>query len=152
MTVETIKDVLALTRELHANLACTLERAAHQAHEERLHMLLDYLARHERELSRVVALSESDAQAAALHTWCAEYVDKHPFALATLGGIDYASMDTAEVMRSLLTIHERLIDLYRYLATRAEVSSAEELLSNLLALEQHEAMRMVRDAEELEDL
>ena len=50
------------------------------------------------------------------------------------------------------TIHDRIIDLYRYLATHAEVSSSEELLNSLLALEQHEAMRMVRDAEELEDL
>ncbi|MDW5377929.1 hypothetical protein R6258_13440 [Halomonas sp. HP20-15] len=152
MTVETIQDVLGLTRQLHTNLADTLERASGHARQERLRMLLDYLSRHERELSRVVALSEKDAQAAALHTWCAEYVDKHSFTHETLDNIDYATMSTAEVMAAVLAIHERVIELYRYLSTRAEVSSAGELLNNLLELERHETMRMMRDAEELEDL
>lgn len=152
MTVETIRDVLELTRQLHANLADTLGRASRDAQQERLRMLLDYLSLHERELSRVVALTEDDAQAAALDTWCTDYFNKHPFDNTALAQIDYANMTTAEVMRSLLAIHDRIIDLYRYLATHAEVSSSEELLNSLLALEQHEAMRMMRDAEELEDL
>lgn len=55
-------------------------------------------------------------------------------------------------MRSIVTIHNKIIELYRYLALRAESVVANELLNNLLTLEQHEAMRMVRDAQELEDL
>ncbi|SFH42997.1 hypothetical protein [Modicisalibacter xianhensis] len=152
MAVETIQDVLELTRQLHANLANMLGRASREAQQERLRMLLDYLSLHERELSRVVALSEDDAQAASIHTWCTDYFDKHPFDPEALERIDYANMSTVGVMRSLLAIHDRIIDLYRYLATHAEVPSVEELLNSLLALEQHEAMRMVRDAEELEDL
>lgn len=152
MTVETIQDVLKLTRQLHANLADTLERASRHAHQERLVMLLDYLSRHERELSRVVALSEQDAQAAALHTWCADYVDKHRFTPKTLDSLDYAAMSTADVMAAVLAIHDQVIELYHYLSTRAEVSSAQELLHSLLELERHETMRMTRDAEELEDL
>lgn len=134
MTVETIHDVLELTRQLHANLADALGRASREVKQERLRMLLDYLSLHERELSRVVALSENDASAAAIHTWCTEYFDRHPFALERLDNIDYANMHSAEIMRSLLAIHDQLIDLYRFLARRADVSSTEELLNNLLAL------------------
>lgn len=152
MTVETIKDILELTRLLHGNLANTLARASREAQQERSRMLLDYLSQHEQELSRVVALSEKDAQAAALHTWCTEYFDKHPFTLETPAETDYANMSTTEVMHSLLVIHDRIIDLYRYLSTRADASSAAELLNGLLTLEQHEVMRMMRDVEELEDL
>lgn len=75
-----------------------------------------------------------------------------PFKLETLGNLDFANMGTDDVLRSLLAVHDRIIDLYRYLSTRAEVSSTEELLNGLLALEQHEIMRMIRDAEKLEDL
>ena len=145
MTVETIKDILELTRRLHANLADKLKRAARDTQHEKLRMLLDYLSQHEQKLSRVIALS-------ALQTWCAEYFDKHPFKLETLGNLDFANMGTDDVLRSLLAVHDRIIDLYRYLSTRAEVSSTEELLNGLLALEQHEIMRMIRDAEKLEDL
>lgn len=51
-----------------------------------------------------------------------------------------------------LSLHERIINLYRYLSARAEISSTEELLNGVLALEQHEVMRMMRDAVRLEDL
>lgn len=152
MTVETIKDILELTRRLHANLALTLQHAARDAPQEKLHMLLDYLSQHEQELSRVIALSEEDAEKAVLQTWCAEYFDKSPFKLETLDNLDFANMSTDDVLRSLLAVHDRIIDLYRYLSMRAEVSSTEELLNGLLALEQHEIMRMIRDAEKLEDL
>ena len=152
MTVETIKDILELTRRLHANLADKLKCAAKDAQQEKLRMLLDYLSQHEQELSRAIALSEKDTEKAVLQTWCAEYFDKHPFKLETLGNLDFANMSTGDVLRSLLAVHDRIIDLYRYLSTRAEVSSTEELLNGLLALEQHEIMRMIRDAEKLEDL
>lgn len=152
MTVETIKDILELTRRLHSNLADKLQRAAKGIQQEKLRMLLDYLSQHEQELSRILALSEKDAEKAALQTWCAEYFDKHPFKLETWSSLDFANMNTGEVMRSLLTVHDEIIDLYRYLSTRAEVSSTEELLTGLLALEQHEIMRMIRDTEKLEDL
>lgn len=152
MTVATIKDILELTRRLHTNLAVKLQRAAKDAQQEKLHMLLDYLSQHEQELSRVMALSEKDADKAALQTWCAEYFDKYPLKLETLIDLDFSNMKTDDVLRSLLAVHDRIIDLYRYLSTRAEVTSTAELLNGLLALEQHEIMRMVRDAEKLEDI
>lgn len=152
MTVETIKDVLDLTRRLHINLACALKRASEETRQERLRMLLDYLYEHESELGRVIALSEKDAHQSALHTWCAEYIDKQPFTPEAVENIDYSTMSTAAVMQSILTIHEQIIDLYRYLSTRAVVTTAEEFLNFILTLEQHEAMRMVRDIEKLEDL
>ncbi len=152
MSVETIKDVMKLTRRLHTNLADALKCASCQARQEKIRLLLDYLSQHEQELSRVITLSEEDAEKAALQTWCAEYFDKHSFKPETLGNLDFAYMNTDEVLRSLLAVHGRIIELYRYLSTRAEVTSCKELLNGLLALEQNEIMRMIRDAERLEDL
>ena len=149
MSVETVQQLLKMTRLLHTNLANSLEKASLSTKNEKVLMLLDYLSLHEKELSRVLALSEQDAQSAAIHTWCIEYFDKHAIAL---DNIDYSNMTFAEIMRSIVTIHNKIIELYRYLALRAESVVANELLNNLLTLEQHEAMRIVRDAQELEDL
>lgn len=152
MTLETIDEVLDWTQRLHANLADCLTRASHQTHQERLRMLLDYLALHERELSQTLTLAKGDAQTAATHTWCTEYFDKLPFERETLDKADFSTMNAAEVMNYMTAIHDRIADLYRYLSVRAEVTSSQELLTNLLSLEEHEAMRMVRNAKEMEDL
>ncbi|WP_035578034.1 hypothetical protein [Halomonas sp. TG39a] len=149
MSVETIQQMLKMTRLLHTNLAYSLNKASLSTKKEKVRMLLDYLSLHEKELSRVLALSEQDAQSAAIHTWCVEHFDKN---FITLENIDYSNMTFAEIMCSIVTIHNKIIELYRYLALRAETVVANELLNNLLTLEQHEAMRMVRDAQELEDL
>jgi hypothetical protein len=149
MSVETIKDVLEMTRLLHTNLANRLEQASLSAQDEQVHMLLDYLSLHEKELSRVLELSEQDAQAAAIHTWCIAYFDKHTF---DLDNLDYTTMTFAEIMYSIITIHNTIIELYRYLALQTEAVVAKELINNLLFLEQHEAMRMVRDMQRFEDL
>ncbi|SBR51581.1 MULTISPECIES: hypothetical protein [unclassified Halomonas] len=149
MPVETINQVLEMTRLLHDNLANKLGKAASYQQKEKVHMLLDYLSLHERELSRTLKLSKNDAQAAAINTWCIDYFDKHTFALED---VDYVNMTFSEIMRSIVTIHNNIIDLYRYLALRTEAVEAKALLNNILFLEQHEAMRIVRDAEELEDL
>ncbi|RUR27309.1 hypothetical protein ELY33_15525 [Vreelandella andesensis] len=152
MTVETIQDVLELTRKLHTDLADVFEHASQASHQERLRMLFDYLSKHERELSQVVALTITSGRPGVLDTWCAEYFDKHSFTFEQLNTTNYLQMNSEEVMHSLLLIHNQLIDLYRYLSSRAETSAVEELLNGVLALEQHEIMRMMRDAEELEDL
>ncbi len=149
MSVENIQQMLKITRLLHTNLAHSLDKASLSTRSEKVRMLLDYLSLHEKELSRVLELSEHDTQAAAIRTWCVEYFDKKSIAL---DNTDYTNMTSAEIMRSIVTIHNKIIELYRYLALRAETVVANELLSNLLTLEQHEAMRMVRDAQELEDL
>jgi|TARA_Y100001968_G_scaffold324784_1_gene364822 hypothetical protein len=43
-------------------------------------------------------------------------------------------------------------DLYRNLVGKAEIPEARELLESLLELEQHEAMRLVRQTGRMDDL
>ncbi len=52
----------------------------------------------------------------------------------------------------MLAQHNKIIEFYRYMASRAEVPSTQALMTNLLELEQNEARRMARDAGELDDL
>ncbi|SHF68148.1 hypothetical protein SAMN02745148_03278 [Modicisalibacter ilicicola DSM 19980] len=152
MQVETIGDVLDWTRAVHGNLADCMAHCSKGADQERVRMLLDYLAEHERELSRVLELTKQDASPSALHTWCYEYFERYPVKPHEQCNEDFRNMDTRDIMSAVLALHEKVTDLYRYLHSRAEVNSTRELLANLIELEEHEAMRMARDAGRMEDL
>jgi hypothetical protein len=61
-------------------------------------------------------------------------------------------METRQVVATLLATHEKIIGLYRYLHSRAGVTSSRELLEQLMKLEEHEARRIARDTARMEDL
>lgn len=152
MQVETLGDVLDWTKAAHRNLADCLAHCAEGSRQERVRMLMDYLAEHERELSRTLQLAKQDAKPSALHTWCYEYFDKYPIEPHETCHGDFRDKDTDQVMAAVLAWHEKIIGLYRYLLSRAEVNSTRDLLTNLISLEEHETMRMVRDAGRMQDL
>jgi ribonucleotide reductase alpha subunit len=115
-------------------------------------MLLDYLSEHERELDRVLRLSEEDASKQALNTWCYDYFEKAPVKPHERCDQDFSDQDTGDIIADVMAMHEKVVDLYRYMASRAEVPSTRELMESLCDLEEHEAMRMARDAARMEDL
>lgn len=152
MQVETLSDVLDWTKAIHTNLADCLTHCGEGSECERLKMLLDYLAHHERELSRVITLTKQHATPAALNTWCYDYFEKYPVKPHEECHGEFSDMDTRQVVATLLAVHEKIIGLYRYLHPRAEVTSSRELLEQLMKLEEHEAMRIARDTARMEDL
>ena len=48
--------------------------------------------------------------------------------------------------------HQQVVELYRYLANRADIPSAKEMLESLVSLEEHEIMRVVHSANRFEDM
>ncbi|MBZ9558336.1 MULTISPECIES: hypothetical protein [unclassified Modicisalibacter] len=153
MRVETLGDVLDWTQRTHANLADCLAQCSRQTHRERLKMLLDYLVEHERQLSHALELARHDAMPSALNTWCYEYFENAPARPERQCQANFRDMDVDEVMAAVLAFHEQVTGLYRHLLDQdADVPSARELLENLLSLEEHEAMRLARDAGRMKDL
>lgn len=152
MRVETLGDVLDWTKRTHANLADCLARCSRKTHRERLKMLLDYLVEHERQLSHTLELARHDAMPSALNTWCYEYFENAPARPERQCQAQFRDMDVDEVMAAVLAFHDQVTGLYRYLLDNADVPSARELLENLLSLEEHEAMRLARDAGRMNEL
>lgn len=152
MQVETMADVLEWTRSVHANMATCLAHCSAGCKREKVKMLLDYLAEHEHALERVLLLSQQDASRQALNTWCYDYFDKAPVKPHEQCQDDFRDKDTDDIIANVLAMHEKIIALYRYLASQAQVPSARNLLESLLALEEHEAMRLARDTGSLADL
>ena len=152
MQIETLKDVLHWTTEFHQHLSQCLTHCADSNENTRAKLLLDYLATHETKLAQILHRFEQTANTNALNTWCYEYLDKHPIIQHNQCDKPFAKMNTHEIMGIIVDQHEQLISLYRYLQSRADTVSAQELLGNLTSLEEHEAMQMMQSANRLEDI
>jgi hypothetical protein len=64
----------------------------------------------------------------------------------------FAKLNATEIMEVIVEQHEQVIELYRYLASRADIPSAKELLEPLKSLEEHEVMRAVQTANRFQDM
>lgn len=120
--------------------------------DERARMILAYLSDHEKALTKVVSGFETSGDEHALNTWCYEYVAKHPIVRHAHCDAPFAELDATQIMEVIVDQHQQVIELYRYLASRADIPSAKELMESLRSLEEHEMMRMTQSANRFEDL
>ncbi|AUD78840.1 MULTISPECIES: ATPase [Kangiella] len=152
MQIETLKDVLHWTKEFHQHLSQCLFHCANKNLDERARMMLTYLSEHEKTLKDVVSGFEKSGEASALKTWCYEYVNRHPITRHAHCDTPFAELNASQIMDVIIEQHQQVIELYRYLASRAEIPSAMELLNSLLSLEEHEMMRIVQSSNRFSDL
>jgi hypothetical protein len=152
MEIETLKDVLQWTKDYHQKLADCMQHCADEQHSERSKLLLQYLAKHEHKLATVIEGFQTTGNEHALNTWCYEYFDKSPIDVHRQCDKPFAQMSTQEIIAAIEDMHQQLVFLYRYLSGRADIPSAIELLEQLTALEEHEAMQMVHAGNRLEDI
>lgn len=152
MQIETLKDVLHWTREFHQHLSQCLSDCADKNTDERARMLLTYLSDHEKALTQVVSGFEISGDEHALNTWCYEYVAKHPIVQHVHCDAPYTELDATQIMAVIVDQHQQVIELYRYLAARADIPSAKELMESLRSLEEHEMMRMAQTSNRFEDV
>ena len=152
MQIETLRDVLHWTREFHQYLADYLQHSVKKNESERAKMLLQYLGEHEQKLVNVLEGFEKTANENALNTWCYEYLDKYPIHRQVSYEGSFSQLEPADIISEIVSQHQKVIEFYRYLQSRAESTSSRELLASLTELEKHEAMRMVHSANRLQDL
>jgi uncharacterized protein (DUF305 family) len=152
MQIETLKDVLHWTREFHQYLSQCLSHCANKNTDERAQMMLTYLADHEKALTKVVSRFETSGNEHALNTWCYEYEVKHPIVRQAYCDAPFADLDATQIMEVIVDLHQQVIELYRYLAAKADIPSARELMASLQSLEEHEMMRMAQSANRFGDM
>lgn len=152
MQIETLKDVLHWTEKFHQQLSQCLSHCADKNTNIRAKMILAYLADHEASLAKVVNGFEASGNIQALNTWCLEYVNKQPIVQHVHCDAPFAELDAVQIMDVIVSQHQQVIELYRYLASRADIPSAQEMLTSLTSLEEHEMMRMVHSCNRFEDM
>mgnify|MGYP005725358349 CR=1 FL=1 len=151
MRFEKTKDILEHARHFHKLVSECYQQLSAGTEKQRLKLLLDYLAQHEKHLEEVLADYEETIPQNVLRTWfrlspCQEKFD----ILKSLLKEQNPSID--EVIRNAVQLDDCLIDMYRKVAESAEVESVREVFKSLLDLEEHEKFKMVRDSLRLQDL
>lgn len=152
MKIETLKDILHWTKEFHQHLSQCLSHCADKNTDKRARMVLDYLADHEKSLMKIVNGFASSSNEHALNTWCYEYVNRQPIIQHVHCDTPFADLDATQVIEVVVDQHQQVIELYRYLASRADIPSAQEMLESLKSMEEHEIMRMVQSTNRFGDM
>ena len=152
MKVETLRDILHWTRELHQYLADCTEHCATRNENQRAKLLLQYLADHERKLAHTLERFEQTASQNALNTWVYDYFGERPMTRHASCDGPFSAVGAHEAMAEVMKLHEEVLSLYHYLQGRADTASMRELLDELTDLEEHQAMQMTHDANRFEDL
>jgi rubrerythrin len=152
MKVKTISDLIDWTRLMHRQLAERFADGSAQHEQEMARMLLSYLADHEAALEKIIEGFEQQADSKALDTWVYDYLRHEPIDLHRGDGVPIAEMDFNEICVSVFNVHNQAIDLYRELLRRADIPEAQELLQSLLALEEHETMRLAQQTNRMRDM
>ncbi len=151
MRFRQVREILEWNQTIHEQLAQRYAELAQQSSDERVTLMLRYLADHETALQNAVQAYETDAADALLETWFDQAPALElPASLAELK-INLQQASVMDIVKIAINTHEFLMAIYRELHDLSDVATAREVFANLLELEQHEAMRTVRDAQRLED-
>lgn len=153
MAFETTKDVLEHAREFHGQLSDYYAQLSEKAERERVKMLLDYLSRHEKHLEKSLEAFEQDVSEGILKTWF-----QFPPPKATLATCQALVLEKERdisidgVIDLALQMDECLVQLYQEMIKSSESEQVREVFKNLLAMEKHEEVELVRNAFRLKGL
>lgn len=151
MRFATAKDLIDEARSLHEGLARYYERLAGNAKQERVKLLLDYLARHEANQSAVLARFAADSAKSIRDAWFGFELDGEFLkCIPPARPVDELSFD--EVIDLAIALDDCIIDLYQLIALESQLPEAREAFRNLVSLERQEKQKMVRQALQLNDL
>ncbi len=152
MEIKTFEDLIDWTRQLHAHLARSLHESADLNNDERASALLDYVSRHETLLEKAVSEFEKQADPKAMKTRLYDYLNHKPIKASLASDTHYANLEFKDIAREVFQFHDQVMDLYDSLIGKAEIPEAKSLLEDLLALEEHEAMRLASQIGRMDDL
>ncbi|MCK0536202.1 hypothetical protein [Alcanivorax quisquiliarum] len=152
MRYKNIDEILAWTGRFHTELAQHCQQLARQHDRQRLEMLLSYLAEHQRRLAEMLAQIREDSEPGIRYTWFDKAPDiPGPESLPELGELIRGDSVDA-IAAAALKFHDGIIEIYNELREQAPTDRTRQLFENLADLEHHEALKLVRGAQGLNDM
>jgi len=151
MKIESTRDILHWTVQLHENLALCLKHCALN-HSERTKMAVEYLSSHEQHLATLTRAYSDKAQVGELETLFIEYIDNNPIGSYKHCEGDFDNMNESEIVSYILDKHQQVIALYTYLKEQAVIPHHVELFNELLELERQELVQMTHGLNRFQDM
>jgi rubrerythrin len=152
MQIKTLSELIEWPRALHEKLATCLAHCASRHSDERVSMLLEYLASHEAAMAAMVADFSQQADLKAANTLVYDYIPHNPVTTHLVCDEHYLQMTAVEINAEVFDFHEEINDLYRTLLNTAVIPEAKALMKALLEMEEHETKRLVRQIARMDDL
>lgn len=151
MKIETIKDLVDWTRDVHQHLGRCLAEASSKTEQAKAEALMTYVADHEAAISATIDGFEQAADAKALQTWVYDFLEHKPVDPKAASDRHFAEMSFDEISGIIFEVHNQVLLLYRYLLSQAVIPEAQELLQPLLQMEEHETMRLAQQIGRYQD-
>ena len=152
MRFKTIEEVLAWTGVFHDHLAQEYERLSERDERQRVDLMLKYLADHERLLQQSVERFRAEAPERVRHSWFDMAPDVPlPGTLMEFNELCRAG-DVQALVEIAVRFHDGVLGVYTSLRNQAPNESIRELFDSLVQLEHNEKLKMVRGAQQLEDI
>ncbi len=152
MRYKTVKDILDWTAELHRQLADLARQYAEDPDHQRLKLVVDYLADHEAHLKQATLAFEKDIPEGVLATWFYRAPDFEMPDLAEEAEALARADNIEQVVSRVVDFHEQIVTIYRNLAEQTNNDRIRDLFESLAALEEHDKLRLVRNAHHLRDM
>ncbi len=152
MEIKTYEELIDWVRNMHTRLARTLEEGAAAHQDEQAQALLNYLARHEKELERITKEFERQAAPNTLQTRLYDYLTRSPMKVPDPEDSQFESLGFEGICREVFSFHDRIVEIYRSLAEQTGIPETHELVTSLKEMEENEAMRLARQVASSQDM
>lgn len=130
-----VKDILEHIRAFHHRIGEYYADLSQNKSNERVELLLKYLARHEENFNESLGKYEKDAAQGVLETWLQFAADDTLD--EALQPIDIPeSMAADEIIRYAMTADKKMVELYRELAASTAAPRVRELFESLIVMEE----------------
>ncbi|QMW14278.1 hypothetical protein H3302_14620 [Pseudoalteromonas sp. MT33b] len=151
MQVKTIQQVYDWTVLFHTQMAANFH-SVKDLLDEHNQMLVEYYLNYEKKLAEDLVGFKAITEINTLDTYCYEYFADNP-ELITFSDISTdQQIDETAIQVYLSTQHKKVIDLYEYLVSRAEIQDTIEKLERLLELEHQGLKQMMQSANRHRDM
>lgn len=151
MRFKKTREVLDHIRRLHEEVSARCEQVCGEAEQERIRILLNYIAERERNQARAVSELEGATADQVLDTWF-QYTTDDAALDALLTASFEPNMAPDDIMHATMSIADHLLDMYRGMLEAADTDELRQVFQDLLDHEQKEKEKLVRNLQMFQDL
>lgn len=150
MKIDTISDIIRHTKAFHKMAADYYMELSENSNKERLKILLNYLAIHEKHLEETFAEYEDVAGTIVIDFWIKynSCDDK----LYKLQNSKFSPATYEELIELAIELDECVIKMFKYLRDNAKTEELRNIFNDILKLEKNESRLAIKNLSRLSDL
>ncbi len=151
MRFKKTREVLERVRRFHEEVSAHCEQACGASDQQRIRILLNYIADRERNLAHALGAFTDKTADRVLDTWFQFTVDDAKLHELLTGSFK-PTMAAEDVTNATMTIADHLLAMYRDMLAAADTEELQRVFQNLLDHEQKEKEKLARNLQMFQDL